>query len=305
MTRASLTRRVGIGAALFGAACSGRLALLDEPVGAGDHTASGGRVTSANGGGCDLDQWRPGAGDTPRPIECGVCSCVGDELVCDERPCLPERQIVECPTDPYSFDTTRAVGSGVEGYKYHAEVMGPGGCTNDDYVVCYVPLNLVDNPLDSYSVRIRTPPAAAACDSVAFQTFDVDLTPLASLLEPDSGLIDVEGEYLILGDLSCSDHQDLAWRDIGRIDVQPAECQVDSDCVGVYGYTSCTSNGCRVMATDAEGAAAIQPLLQSVDEMRCGPFFAAGCEPPTMGSCDGSNVPLVQCRNGWCTPAYP
>jgi hypothetical protein len=304
MTQMSIIRRMGVLAALFGAACSGRLAVLDEPVGSGtdDLTTNRGNEADPDGSGCDLEQWQPGSSDTPRPIDCGVCRCMGDRLVCDERPCLPERPIVECATDPYRFETTLTEASGVRGNDYHVEVMGPGGCGDADYVVCYEAPNLIDNPLGIYGLRVLTPPEAAACDAVAFQTFAVDLTPMTSLLAPGSGLIEIGRGIVQLGELSCADHQTLAWNDVGHVDVPRTECQADADCVGVYGYTRCTFNGCRTMATNAEGAAAIRAELQSIDAARCGPFFDAGCEPPTLAACDGSNAPEVQCLNGWCTP---
>jgi hypothetical protein len=233
---------------------------------------------------------------------------VGDELVCDERPCLPERPIVECPDDPLGFETTLAKGSDVLGDKYHVEVMGPGGCASEDYVVCY-------SQLDDFGeifMNVLTPPDAAACDSVAFQTFDVDLTPLASLLEPGSGLIELSAPgkgYVTFGELSCADHQALASLDITAIDYyhwidgDEATCETHSDCVGVWGSTSCTSNGCVAMATNVQDSIGLRAELASIDQARCGPFFDAGCTPPPLHSeCEASNPPAASCLDGRCVP---
>lgn len=308
MMRTSPTRRLSFYAAVFCAACNGRLQVLDDPVGngAGDLTA-GGSDGSTSGGSCDLDQWRPGHRDTPRPIDCGVCSCAGGELVCDERPCLPERSVVECPVDPYFFETTIARGSDVVGQKYHLEVMGPGGCGEEDYLVCYVPPNRADNPLGGFALRVLTSPEAGACDTVKFQSFEVDLTPLESFLDPGSGLISIGAPgsgYAIFGELSCDDYLELARRDVSNIqyylDRQARECQVDSDCVGLWGYTSCTYNGCLLMATNVEDSIGLRDELASIDAARCQPYFEAGCAPPPEPACDDAAPPSARCDAGRC-----
>jgi hypothetical protein len=56
--------------------------------------------------------------------------------------------------------------------------------------------------------------------------------------------------YVIFEELSCADHQTLARIDITAIDYydwidgREATCAADSDCVGVWGSTSCTYDGC-------------------------------------------------------------
>lgn len=91
-------------------------------------------------GSCDLSQWRNPDPSTPRPFDCGVCGCENGEVLCEERPCLPTRPIVECPDDSWRLLlVTTTPESGFVGDKYHAEVMGPGGCGADDYVFCYTP----------------------------------------------------------------------------------------------------------------------------------------------------------------------
>jgi len=314
MTRALMMKRVGSWAALFGAACGGRLDVLSDPpgVGADDLAVNAANSSMASSSGCDLERWRPGTPDTPRPVECGVCQCMGNDdegpqkLVCGEHPCEPKRAIVECPTNPYSFDTTLTAASGVRGSAYHVELMGPGGCSGDEsYTACYVAPNLIDNPLATYGFRVLTSSQSVGCSHVAFQSFDVDLTPMTDLLAPGSGLIEIGNGIAQLGALSCTDYQTLAWDDISRIDVPRAACNVDSDCVGVYGYTSCTFNGCADLVTNVQGAASLRAALSNVDEARCGPFFAAKCQPPAAATCDGSDAPTVECRDGWCSLAGP
>ncbi len=320
--RSSPTRTVLLFGALLGA-CNGRLAVLDAPIdGAeGMHTANSGSAASSGGtesgpaSTCDLSQWRPGSPSTPRPIDCGVCSCENGEVVCEERPCLKSRSIAACPEeDPYSFHTTLTSASRVVGQSLHVETMGPGGCGDDDYLVCYdVYSNYEELFIDdenvgpAAAVSVRTSPAQAACSKAMFQTFDVDLSPMESLLPPNRGALDTEHGYVVLGELTCADYRFMAHDEALRastathIESSESGCEMDSDCQNLQLATSC-GGGCFNIDVTTELAPEVENDFRAIDETICQPYLDAQCGPPS--SCDGQPARRPLCIDGHCEGRY-
>lgn len=328
--RSSCTRQPWLLAALLCAACNGRLAVLNEPAEENESTATGGTAGTGagsaassigNDGSCDLEQWRRPEGDTPRPFDCGVCGCADGEVVCEERPCLPTRPIVECPDLSRLQPVTMTLESGVVGDKYHAQVLGKGGCGDDDYVFCYT--NLADTPgfegtTEPYFISGMMTHSAEDCDTVAFQTFDVDLTPFADKLLPGTGLVQIGGDLVQLGELSCDDRSLLATREIDQGPSKSYEpldnaCQSDGDCIGMWTNPSCSgwliprgpnrnTDSCGRTVVNQQGALELEQRIQSVDATTCQAFFDAGCEttPPEEWNCDINTPPPTRCIDARC-----
>jgi len=299
------------------AGCQGRLSILAEPL---EEAAAGNDPGSVPGSGSDDPTGAPtlppplsAAGSCQRyvtdplfdrtarrPTECGVCSCSSEgELACADRECFPQRTIVPCPPDIENGSVEFGVptlASRADGTTLHLEASGTGCGDADDYLVCYR-----DDPQDPW-VSVWNLAPEKCPGSYTFQTFDVDLSPLAQYAKPDSSILFLGFPgYAQFGEPTCNDRVALASMELQyQAPLVDQQCETDADCVGEWMKLSCEWGSCGGYAASQLGMVELTARRDAISEAICGPFFDAGCSVPNEPDPACDEPYPVACIDGTC-----
>lgn len=298
---------------LVAGACSGKLAVLDEPVdAAGNPLTQGAQTAGAQGAAA-----APGAGCPELAVEevyppraplvtCGSCACVEGEVVCDEGECPVWRGIPAC--EELTARDAVVLGSRIEGERLFLSLQGWGGCDarEQSFHVCYVPPYASRHDTQATypktaTLLVQNPASPSSCDRVAFEELELDLRTLAVFASDAGGLVDTRFGLVQVGELTCFDRGRIAssrfdylineaglWD--GGIDIS---CTTDADCEASLVGPSCASS-CGNAAASHAGFAELRARVAAIESEFCLdtvacpeqlPFSPEGCSEQWTARC--------------------
>jgi len=289
-------------------ACSGKLAVLSEPVdGAPTDIGSDSPVTGSLASCPDL---APDYTDLDAPhaqlIDCGVCTCDAGQPTCTPQECKPLETMGRCPENSDSVPEALAARAAIVGSTLFLDVKGYGGCGRTDFRPCYVqPEQSTVASQSLYprraTIRVLNPTLPSDCDKVAFQSLQIGLRTLLEFKSEEGNLVDSNFGMAAVGELNCQDMWLLASNQLyyqleklGPGSDSYAACDTDADCFTGDYLPSCAS-GCFAGGMNQATFAALKPEIERIDTEICAPL-AEQCQPEP-GGCSPSST---TCRNGRC-----
>jgi hypothetical protein len=223
-----------------------------------------------------------------------------------------------CKEDTYDApDNALVRSSEITGYNLNIELEGYGGCGQTDFVLCYIPpesstAGSQEGYPKSATIKLENPTTPAECDSITFQTLDIDLRTLGEFKGEAGNLVSTHFGLVGLGAPNCADQTQLAvdhFESLYRFDFEwDRSCTTDADCEAAFVEPSCAGPRCTLKVGSHAGIATWRARAAEVDAEVC-PGFADKCpdpanqpasSPPLFEVPGCGELPVPRCERGQC-----